>query len=308
MSTIDNVSRSKNLKPQSVLILTIMKILLVFFLLHQVIGLPPLPKHSFDKRVLVKKNNSRLEIPGLKKVFITFIQGCFTFKRKREKAKRVTFTCNGCDKLHHYLPVVAVRERIDSDPENDVYTLDADTLPAFSDHVCSSNGMEEIVNSFRRELESQARSDPTQPFPALYLKVRSAFTQRMSYDEKLLFLTDIPSYDTVQSTLYGLRRDFIPPAPNTQAELDTSIQWFNLGGDSSESIVKGDTIHSDGLRVLLFASDESLRIMARSQTILADGTFRITPYLWYQTFILSAEYRDNSFVPVAFGLLPDKKR
>ena len=30
--------------------------------------------------------------------------------------------------------------------------------------------------------------------------------------------------------------------------------------------------------------------------------------LWYQTFILSAEYRENSFVPVCFGLLPDKKR
>ena len=51
-----------------------------------------------------------------------------------------------------------------------------------------------------------------------------------------------------------------------------------------------------------------LKIMFRSRTILADGTFCITPYLWYQTFVLNAEFRTHQFVPVAFGLLPDKKR
>ena len=56
------------------------------------------------------------------------------------------------------------------------------------------------------------------------------------------------------------------------------------------------------------SSDESLNILARARTILANGTFRITPYLWYQTFVFSAEFRENSFVPVAFGLLPDKTR
>ena len=285
-----------------------MKILLVLCLVSQVIGLPVMPDHSFDKRVLVKKDDNGAEIPGSKKVFVTFVHGCFAFKKKRQKANRVTFTCNSCAKLNHYLPVVAWREVIDSDEENDVYNLDIDTLPAMSDHVCTSNGMEDLVTSFRRQLESEARSDPTQPFPALYLRIRSSYTQRLGYDQRMLFLSDIPSYDTIQATLYKVRRDFIPPAPNTQAELDTTLLWFNLRGEGSESIVKGDVVHIDGLRVLLFASDESLRIMCRARTILADGTFRITPFLWYQTFILSAEYRDNSFVPVAFGLLPDKTR
>ena len=84
------------------------------------------------------------------------------------------------------------------------------------------------------------------------------------------------------------------------------LDWFLLSPE--ENIVKGDQLHKDGLRVILFASDDSLKIMARARTILADGTFKITPYLWYQTFILSAEYREFQFVPVAFALLPDKKR
>ena len=123
-----------------------------------------------------------------------------------------------------------------------------------------------------------------------------------------MFLAQIPSYDTVQTSLYRIRRKFIPAAPNTQAELDTCLEWFLVNRDPDESLVKGDILHSDGLRVLLFSTDESLNILARAQTVLADGTFRITPNLWYQTFIISAEFRDNSFVPVAFGLLPDKKR
>jgi hypothetical protein len=108
--------------------------------------------------------------------------------------------------------------------------------------------------------------------------------------------------------MYRLRRHFIPAAPTLQAELDISYDWFLLDPSTKESIVKGDKLHSDGLRVLLFSSDESLQVLSRARTILADGTFRITPFLWYQTFILSAEFRENSFVPVAFGLLPDKKR
>ena len=105
-----------------------------------------------------------------------------------------------------------------------------------------------------------------------------------------------------------MRRRFIPAAPTTQAELDINLDWFLVNHDPKESLVKGDILHSDGLRVLLFSTDESLNILARAQTILCDGTFRICPYLWYQVFVISAEFRDNSFVPVCFGLLPDKKR
>ena len=51
-----------------------MKILLVLCLVFQVIGLPVMPDHSFDKRVLVKKDDNGAEIPGSKKVFVTFVR------------------------------------------------------------------------------------------------------------------------------------------------------------------------------------------------------------------------------------------
>ena len=137
---------------------------------------------------------------------------------------------------------------------------------------------------------------------------RSRFTAQLPYDLKILFLAQIPSYDAIQTTLYRIRRQFIPPAPSTQAELNVDLDWFLVRRDPDESLVKGDVLHSDGLRVLLFSTDESLAVMARARTLLCDGTFRITPYLWYQVFVVRAEFRDESFIPVAFGLLPDKKR
>ena len=112
-----------------------------------------------------------------------------------------------------------------------------------------------------------------------------------------IFLAQIPSYDTVQTTLYRIRRQFIPPAPSSQIDLDENLDWFLVGRNPDESLVKGDIVHSDGLRVLLFSTDESLIILGRTRTILCDGTFRITPYLWYQVFIVSAAFREKSFVP-----------
>ena len=225
----------------------------------------PVPEHSFDKKVLHSNT-------GDKKVFIKFDQGPFTFKKRREKAGRVTFTCNGCQKFNKYLPVVAWHEQHDDDPENYEYILDVDTLPSLEEHVCCSTGIEDMVQKFRSELELQAQKDPTQPFPTLYQTVRASFTRSLTYDLKLLFLAQIPSYDTVQTSLYRIRRSFIPAAPVTQSELDINLDWFLVNHETDESLVKGDVLHSDGLRVLLFSTDESLNILARAQTVLCDGT------------------------------------
>ena len=101
-------------------------------------------------------------------MFIKFIQGPFTFKNRREKAGRVTFTCNGCQKFNKYLPVVAWHDQHDDDPENDEYIFDVDTLPSLEEYVCCSTGIKDMVQQFRSELELQAQKDPTQPFPILY--------------------------------------------------------------------------------------------------------------------------------------------
>ena len=89
-------------------------------------------------------------------------------------------------------------------------------------------------------------------------------------------------------------------------DIDLSLPVFLY--KDGESVVKGEQVLSDGRRIILFTTKEHLKILARARQILGDGTFRITPLLWCQTFIISAEVSKDVFVPVAFCLLPDKKK
>ena len=117
-----------------------MKLLLLFYLFLQALALPQPPNHSFEKRILVSKTTlSDSDNVETKKVFVTLVIGPYSFKKRREKGDRVTFSCNGCQKFKHYLPAVAVRERLDSNPENDRYELDLDTVPSKNHHMCGNS-------------------------------------------------------------------------------------------------------------------------------------------------------------------------
>ena len=156
-----------------------MNILILVLLLGGIFGVPNIPEHHFEKRVLDSKQSAENENEtntladiSAKKIFVKLHVGPFTFKKRKVKGGRITFTCNGCQKFNHFLSVQAWVDHVDSDPENDLYTLDADTLPSHSEHACVSSGVEDLVTRFRTELESDARREPSQPFPALYQAVR----------------------------------------------------------------------------------------------------------------------------------------
>ena len=59
--------------------------------------------------------------------------------------------------------------------------------------------------------------------------------------------------------------------------------------------------------MVLFSTASQLRRLARASTFCMDGTFKITPKPWAQVAIISAEISTDVWVPIAFGLLPDKK-
>jgi len=68
----------------------------------------------------------------------------------------------------------------------------------------------------------------------------------------------------MQTSLYRVRRQYIPPAPILQSELNINSGYFFI---DQKSIVIGDIQHSDGLRTLIFSTDQALEILARAETI-----------------------------------------
>ena len=132
-----------------------LNILLLLLFLGKLFGLPGVPQHSFEKRATQSKifaddeTNCSANVPA-KKVFVKLHVGPFTFKKRKAKGGRITFTCDGCQRYNHYLAVQARHEPTDSDPEHDEYTLDVDTLPAHSDHACVSSGVEDLGKQLMR--------------------------------------------------------------------------------------------------------------------------------------------------------------
>ena len=87
-----------------------------------------------------------------------------------------------------------------------------------------------------------------------------------------------------------------------QIDFDTNLPNFFDG------LLVSDATLADGRRIVLFTTKKALEFLARSDCIAMDGTFKITPHPWKQVGIISAEISEECWIPIAFGLLPDKKR
>ena len=92
----------------------------------------------------------------------------------------------------------------------------------------------------------------------------------------------------IQGCLYRYRWQFIPKDPKDPHSTDFSFehQFFEL--KDGENIVKHETF-LDGKRILVNATDQTLKLMSKALSLHIDGTFAITPRKWYQTLIITAE-------------------
>ena len=97
----------------------------------------------------------------------------------------------------------------------------------------------------------------------------------MPIDQKKLLSADIPNFRSIQSGLYRHRRNFIPQAPTNFSDFDVNSDWVTKG----ELIVKDDYTLPDGGRILMFATNDTLKILANSRALSVDGTFKIAPKL-----------------------------
>ena len=70
-------------------------------------------------------------------------------------------------------------------------------------------------------------------------------------------------------------RELILPNPQRMTDLKLALPLFQYSQD--ESVVKGDQVLDDGRQVVMFTTNVHLKYLAKSEQVLADGTFRITP-------------------------------
>ena len=221
------------------------------------------------------------------------------FKRRTNKKNGAYFSCNDCQKEGHNRYAYAVKTGIIN--KDGIEELKLETLP---EHECSPESTNHLIKQFSQMLHEAIGKDPTRPIPQIYEECREKIFEDLSVDEKKLLAADIPNFRSCQSGLYRHRRNFIPQAPTCFSDFDIHSDWVT----QEELIVKDDYTLPDGGRILVFATNDTLKILANSKALSVDGTFKIAPKLWGQVMIICAQIAGGIWIPVLFALLPNKKK
>ena len=144
---------------------------------------------------------------------------------------------------------------------------------------------------------------------------RAIFDQeirRLQTEHKLepaTIATFIKPYASLQSTFEKKRAKVRPKLPNTEEDIDFSIpQSINYTNTiDHKPFMRYDNKKKDH-RIIIFASDHGLKLLAQANRWHSDGTFFMTPKQFKQTYIIHAYKSSNVMYPCAYILLQKKDK
>ena len=191
-----------------------------------------LPEHEFViEEKIVKTGVNK----GLKKFNVTLLVPPYEFKRKVDKKVGSTsvFTCKSCEALGSRsvsAGAVKTSETEDGKPEYELVRVP-------ENHKCIRTTTSHLKGKFIKALYDAVAKNPLKSVGKIYEDVREEFGGKMSEDDKITFLMDIPSFKSVNANLYRHRQNFIPKAPLNFVSVSFRIvsfstlyliQYFNL--------------------------------------------------------------------------------
>ena len=167
------------------------------------------------------------------------------------------------------------------------------------DHNHLPNSTMITIEKYKTELkEDCAKSLET--IPKLYNDMLARIAEKES-DTVAAFM---PTYTSIQSSLYRERQKTIPKLPKDKSEIIIENEWtqtvknqrflLRIDGDEKEKII-------------IFATDKMLERLCNTNTLYMDGTFSSCPRLFYQLFTINIYIGDQQF-PAIYALLPGKSR
>ncbi|CAG2190399.1 unnamed protein product [Mytilus edulis] len=94
----------------------------------------------------------------------------------------------------------------------------------------------------------------------------------------------------------------ILPSPSTLSELTIPSDFSTTVDEDPQPFLFYDNCTDSNSRVVAFATDDNLRLLAAADTIFMDGTFDTAPPLFKQIFTIRITC-SNSHITVVYGLL-----
>ncbi|XP_071104166.1 uncharacterized protein [Haliotis cracherodii] len=111
-----------------------------------------------------------------------------------------------------------------------------------------------------------------------------------------------PSFSSVGSAMYRHRSHTIPKIPKTRAEVDIAAPWRETH-DGERFLLFAD---GEEDKMLVFATDDQLRVLQSASIVYMDGTFSACPDLWNELYILHARKGSITY-PLVYALMPDRR-
>ncbi|CAM2728336.1 unnamed protein product [Rotaria socialis] len=105
-------------------------------------------------------------------------------------------------------------------------------------------------------------------------------------------------------SLNKARRLETPPIPDSQI---FGIPYLYTRTIENEEFLCVDKFIKRKTRILLFASNEQLKVLFQNSIVLMDGTFSTCPKIFDQVFTIHSIKYEQSFI-CGIGLLPDRKK
>lgn len=121
----------------------------------------------------------------------------------------------------------------------------------------------------------------------------------------------LPERETMKRTFNKQRSMNFPRNPKSIAEIGDLPDEYKKALDGKEFLIydswNDDEDEEPEKRILVFATKDGLKKLARSPTLWLDGTFETAPDIFTQIFTVHGEHGGEAF-PFVFALLPDKEQ
>ncbi|CAF3439482.1 unnamed protein product, partial [Rotaria sp. Silwood2] len=108
----------------------------------------------------------------------------------------------------------------------------------------------------------------------------------------------------IESGLHKLRRKTVPPLPQDQKFIVPSTYQHTYS--NGNFLIYDKRKNAYGGRLMIFASDEQLNVLYRSDILFADGTFKVAPKLFEQLYVIHG-MQNGEAVPVCFILTSNRR-
>ena len=172
--------------------------------------------------------------------------------------------------------------------------------PMYHEHEPPSEGQKHAL-VFNDLLKTEVQRT-TKPLKQLYEKAWSKFAENEEVDFEE-FAKSSSQFDNIRRGLGKIRRKNTPKLPSSLVEIDLDGQYINT--IDRKRFLLFDTRGTE--RIIAYSSQRQMMMLAQSTRWHVDGTFKASPSIFGQLYLIHAWYKDE-MNPCVFLLLPNRRK